>query len=45
MSILEDFFDIPGTRKVVLGTEISTLDGGQNLGEMEDVEYFQKETV
>ena len=24
------------------GTEISTLDGGQNLGEMEDVEYFQK---
>ena len=24
------------------GTEITTLDGGQNLGEMEDVEYFKK---
>ena len=24
------------------GTEISTLDGGQNLGEMDDVEYFKK---
>ena len=24
------------------GTEISTLPGGQNLGEMEDVEYFKK---
>ena len=24
------------------GTEISTLPGGQNLGELEDVKYFQK---
>jgi hypothetical protein len=24
------------------GTEISSLDGGQNLGEMEDVQYFMK---
>ena len=24
------------------GTEISTLDGGQNLGEIEDVDYFKK---
>ena len=24
------------------GTEVSTLQGGQNLGEMEDVKYFQK---
>ena len=40
MSMLEDYW-LPrkdGGR----GTEISTLDGGQNLGEMEDVEYFKK---
>ena len=40
MSMLEDFW-LP-RREGGKGTEISTLDGGQNLGEMEDVEYFQK---
>ena len=42
MSMLEDFW-LP-RREGGKGTEISTLDGGQNLGEMEDVEYFQKKT-
>jgi len=40
LSMLEDFW-IPrkeGSR----GTEITTLDGGQNLGQMEDVEYLQR---
>jgi hypothetical protein len=40
MSMLEDFW-LPrqgGSR----GTEIQTLEGGQNLGEITDVEYFQK---
>ena len=28
--------------KVVRGTEITTLPGGQNLGEITDIQYFQK---
>mgnify|MGYP003111453235 CR=1 FL=1 len=40
MSMLEDYW-LP-RREGGKGTEISTLDGGQNLGEMEDVQYFQK---
>ncbi len=40
MSMLEDFW-LP-RREGGRGTEISTLDGGQNLGEMEDVLYLQK---
>ena len=40
MSMLEDYW-LP-RREGGKGTEIATLDGGQNLGEMEDVEYFQK---
>jgi hypothetical protein len=40
MSMLEDFW-LP-RREGGRGTEISTLDGGQTLGEIEDVEYFQK---
>lgn len=40
MSILEDYW-LP-RREGGRGTEISTLDGGQNLGEMEDVLYFTK---
>ena len=39
-SIMEDFW-LP-RREGGRGTEISTLPGGQNLGEVEDVEYFQK---
>jgi len=39
MSMLEDFW-LP-RREGSKGTEISTLPGGQNLGEMEDVKYFQ----
>ena len=39
-SILEDYW-LP-RREGGRGTEISTLDGGQNLGEMEDVDYFMK---
>ena len=40
MSMLEDFW-LP-RREGGRGTEISTLDGGQTLGEIEDVQYFQK---
>lgn len=40
MSMLEDIW-LP-RREGSKGTEISTLEGGQNLGKMEDVEYFQK---
>ena len=40
MNMLEDFW-LP-RQEGGRGTEISTLDGGQNLGEMEDVLYFQK---
>ena len=32
----------PPRREGGRGTEISTLPGGQNLGELEDVKYFQK---
>ncbi len=39
MSMLEDFW-LP-RREGGRGTEITTLQGGQNLGEMEDVVYFQ----
>jgi len=40
MSMLEDFW-LP-RREGGRGTEISTLPGGQNLGELTDVDYFQK---
>ena len=40
MNMLEDFW-MP-RREGGRGTEISTLGGGQNLGEIEDVEYFKK---
>jgi len=39
MSMLEDFW-LP-SREGGRGTEITTLPGGQNLGEMGDVEYFR----
>ena len=38
--MLEDFW-MP-RREGGKGTEVSTLQGGKNLGEMEDVKYFQK---
>jgi hypothetical protein len=38
--MLEDFW-LP-RREGGKGTEITTLPGGQNLGEMEDVKYFEK---
>tara|TARA_B110000240_G_scaffold168498_1_gene190945 strand:- start:238 stop:852 length:615 start_codon:yes stop_codon:yes gene_type:complete len=38
--MLEDFW-LP-RREGAKGTEVSTLAGGQNLGEISDVEYFQK---
>ncbi len=40
MSMLEDFW-LP-RREGGRGTEITTLPGGQNLGELRDVEYFRK---
>jgi len=40
MSMMEDFW-LP-RREGGRGTEISTLPGGQNLGELADIEYFQK---
>ena len=40
MSMLEDFW-IP-RREGNRGTEISVLDGGQNLGQMDDVDYLLK---
>jgi hypothetical protein len=40
MSMLEDFW-LP-RREGGRGTEITTLPAGQNLGEMEDVNYFQE---
>ena len=40
MTMLEDFW-LP-RREGGRGTEITTLQGGQNLGEMDDVEYFKK---
>jgi hypothetical protein len=43
LSMLEDFW-MP-RREGGRGTEVSTLQGGQNLGEMEDVKYFQKKLL
>lgn len=40
MTMLEDFW-LP-RREGGRGTEISTLEGGQNLGEIQDVEFFQR---
>lgn len=40
MSMLEDFW-LP-RREGGRGTEVSNLPGGQNLGEIEDIEYFQR---
>jgi hypothetical protein len=40
MSMLEDFW-LP-RREGAKGTEVTTLAGGQNLGEISDVQYFQK---
>ena len=40
MSMLEDFW-LP-SREGGRGTDISTLPGGANLGEITDIEYFQK---
>ena len=43
MSMLEDFW-LP-RREGGKGTEITTLPGGQNLGQMDDVFYFQKKLL
>ena len=43
MSMLEDFW-LP-RREGGKGTEITTLPAGQNLGELEDVKYFQKKLL
>jgi len=40
MSMLEDFW-LP-SREGGRGTDITTLPGGQNLGEIADIEYFQR---
>ena len=40
MSMLEDFW-LP-RREGGRGTDVTTLSGGQNLGELEDIKYFQK---
>ena len=40
MSMLEDFW-LP-RREGGRGTEITTLPGGSNLGEIDDIQYFQK---
>jgi len=40
MSMLEDYW-LP-RREGGRGTEVSTLPGGQNLGELEDLKYFQE---
>lgn len=40
MSMMEDFW-LP-RREGGKGTQVETLQGGQNLGEIQDVEYFQK---
>ena len=39
MSMMEDFWSL--RREGGRGTEITTLPGGQNLGELTDVQYFQ----
>lgn len=41
MSMLEDFW-LP-RREGGKGTEISTLPGGENLGQIEDIEYFRRQ--
>ena len=43
MTMLEDFW-LP-RREGGRGTEITTLPGGENLGEMTDIEYFRRETL
>ena len=43
MSMMEDFW-LP-RREGGRGTEITTLPGGQNLGELSDIEYFQKNFI
>ena len=43
MSMLEDFW-LP-RREGGRGTEITTLPGGQNLGEITDINYFQKNST
>jgi hypothetical protein len=43
MSMLEDFW-LP-RREGGKGTEITTLAAGQNLGQLEDVQYFQKKLL
>lgn len=43
MSMLEDFW-LP-RREGNKGTEITTLPAGQNLGQMEDVKYFEKKLM
>lgn len=43
MTLLEDYW-LP-RREGSRGTQIETLPGGQNLGRMEDVEYFQKKLL
>jgi hypothetical protein len=40
LSMMEDFW-LP-RREGGKGTEITTLPGGQNLGELEDIKYFEK---
>ena len=40
MAMLEDYW-LP-RREGGRGTEVTTLPGGQNLGELSDIEYFQK---
>lgn len=40
MAMLEDYW-LP-RREGGRGTEVATLPGGQNLGELSDIEYFQK---
>jgi hypothetical protein len=43
MSMLEDFF-LP-RREGGRGTEITTLPGGENLGQIDDILYFQKKLL
>ena len=43
MAMLEDFW-LP-RREGGRGTEISTLPGGQNLGEITDIEYFKRNYI
>ena len=43
MSMMEDFW-MP-RREGGKGTEITTLEGGQNLGQIEDIEYFKEKLL